>query len=276
MKTIKLITIGLAFFIASSLVAMAQFASPLAPGNIFPTKHYFGLFIGLGQNIQRGTITPNCPSCEFEKGNKFGFTAGLLYDYKFMENLYVGATLEYNYLGIDAYFREIETHTIEFESPIGTTVREKANVRFQHEANVDIHNLALMPYIKYEPLEFMFLRLGFNVGYNLTTDILHRKTLDQKVIKLSNGEVASAKIPHLSRNSIVEDGELAGASPFQMYLSPAVGFNLKLGEELTFSPVLSYSKALTNISTIGDSPQVDTWRLIFELRIDITPDREFY
>lgn len=276
MKNIKLITIVLACFLLSAVMTVAQEASPLGPDNRFPTKHNFGLFIGLGQNIQRGVIHPKCPSCEFEQGNKFGFTAGLLYDYKFREDMYLGATLEYNYLGIDAYFREIESHLVEFDSPAGTKISERANVRYQHEANVDIHNLAIMPYFKYEPVSFMFLRLGFGVGYNLTTDILHRKTLDQKLIKLSNGEVATGKIPQLSRNSIVEDGELAGASAFQMYISPAVGFNLKLGEKLSFSPILSYSKALMNISSNGNNPMVDYWRLFFELRIDITPDREFY
>ncbi len=267
--------LGIIFSIFASASLFSQRSSPLAPINTDPNLQFIGMYVGFGQNFQAGKIYPSCLQCEFEKGNKFGFTAGLLYEYRLIKSLYIGTGLEYNYLGIDAFFTEIEPQSIKIPINAADSILEKVNIKFQHEANVNIHNLALVPYLKYQPFDFMFIRLGIGVGYNISSGFTHKKTLAQNTVKLSNGETAAIKIPNESKNSVLEDGELLQASPLQVYINPALGFDLPLSDHLIFSPIFSYSNALMNIATRGIDPKVHYWRIMLELRYNITPDSDY-
>lgn len=253
----------------------SQSSSPLYVVEHIPNIHFLGFYIGLGQNFQAGKIYPECIDCSFEKGNKFGFTTGALYEYRLSSLFFLGSAIEYNYLGINAFFSEIEAVPIEIPINNDSYYTEIANIRFQHEANVNIHQLSLIPYLKFKPFDFVFLRLGIGLGYNISNTFTHQKTLDQNSYTLSNGEIISLRVPNSDKNTIIEDGKIAQENPFQIYLNTAIGFNLNLSDKLTFSPIFSYSNAFTNISDKGDNPKIHNWRILLELRYDISKDPNF-
>ncbi len=249
-------------------------SNPIFSVEHIPNLHFLGMYIGFGQNLQSGKIFPECIDCTFEKGNKFGFTAGVLYEYRLFNSVYLGSAIEYNSLGIDAFFTEIEPVPIQIPINENDYYIENANVKFQHEANLSIHNLSLVPYIKYQPFNFMFIRLGAGIGYNLSNHFVHKKSLAQSTYTLSSGEIVSLRVPNATKNTIIEDTELAQNNPFQIYLNSALGFNINFSEKLTFSPIFSYSNAFMNISERGENPKVNYWRILLELRYDITGDED--
>lgn len=253
-----------------SMNAYGQLNNPIYGYDSDANPHFIGVYFGFGQNYQTGKILPLCPECEFENGNKFGFTAGLFYEYGLTEHFFIGSALEYNYLGINAYFREIEK--VRLEIPVdGNTLLEEVNLTFQHEANLDIHNLSVIPYVKYQPFEFLFFKLGVGLGMNISNNFVHQKNIAQKTVKLSNGETA---LVNLNKNNIIlESGDLRDATPFQIYLSPEIGFNIPFSKDVIFSPAFSYSKALMNISTTGADPQIHYWRVLLELKYKL--DKEY-
>jgi len=58
----------------------------------------------------------------------------------------------------------------------------------------------------------------------------------------------------------------------QFSLEPAIGFTFPLGEKLNFSPVFQYSIPLTKFSDSGTDIKISAWRIMLELRYDITPE----
>ena len=263
MKNIFLVCIALLIFNESNA---QQLSSPIQPIANIDHRQDLGIFVGLGQNFQSGDMYVDCEECTFSGGAGFGINFGILYEYIVLERISLGASVVYKSLGFNAGFQEIET----LDSLLiqeGSTIYERANVKFSHEANIDIHNFTFAPYIKWTPLDFMFLRAGLGIGTNFSTNIKHRKRLDQKTARLSSGEIVTLK--DVSEDDYIQDTEIPSLISPQIYLSPVIGFNIPFSDKITFSPSFEYSIPFSEFSEFGSGLKSNYWRILFELRLRI-------
>lgn len=259
----KVIFTAFICLLASTSIMMAQsLSSPISAVKV-SKPNYFGIFTGLGQNIQSGDLYVDCPSAVFSGGAKFGFNVGVLFEHFFSEKFAVGVAGEYNSLGIDASFGEIEPVAVSYQQN-GETITENANIQFENEVNTSIHNISIMPYAKYNPFKFMFLRGGFSIGSNISTNLKHTKTVSQSTVRLSNGEIAALKV---SGSGELQNSEITELNSPSMYFVPALGFDIPLSRRFIFSPVFEYGIPLSNLTDWGKDCKVGYWRIIFELRM---------
>ena len=254
--------------IISATEIFAQ-SSPIKPYSDPNALKEIGVFVGLGQNFQSGEMYVKCEDCDFSGGAKFGYTFGLLYEHELFRRFSLGISATYNYLGLTSGFQEIEPTQVEYISN-GNTLTENANIRFSHSIEIDLHNFAVAPYLKWTPFDFMFIRTGFAIGTNFSTNLLHTKTLGQKTVRLSNGELEA--ITNKKLDETIQNSEIPSLVTPQLYLQPALGFNIAFSNSVHFSPIFEYSIPFTNYSDYGTDLRSNYWRLLFELRIKVSQD----
>jgi len=254
-------------YIAIFSIANAQkLATPLKPEE-YPYDNEIGILFGLGGNIQSGIFKSSC-DCDFENGTGFGYTFGALYEYEILQTLELGAAALIDYRGVASEYQEIESVPVTSQH---SGLSERVNVLFTNQGEADLTYLSFVPYVKWNPFRFMFVRLGLNVGFPISTNIKHTKILETKTAKLSTGEIVSIELPDGDGNQqIIQDDEMPEVnSPF-LALDPAIGFTIHLSDKLSFAPVFQYSIPLSNISETGNDFKVSTWRVLFEFKYSIT------
>jgi hypothetical protein len=239
-------------------------SNPIKPGReLIP--EYIGIVFGLGQNFQTGKMYVECPQCVFEDGIKFGYTIGIYYESFIVEPLKFGIDVLYDYQGIKSSF--VENESVEVRSEI-VDYKENVILPFRHTADVNINTLMLIPYLKYSPVEFFYVKLGFSLNFVFSSLLQHDKELLQKKASLSNGTVVQVSIPGSKNNTVtVENGDLVGINKTYFSLNPAIGFTIPFDKDndILFSPYVMYSLPMGIISNIGENFKINTWRLMFEL-----------
>lgn len=243
--------------------------SPIRPVSSSVVQHDIGAFIGLGQNFQSGDLYVKCEDCIFSGGTGFGFTFGLLYEYRFLKNFELGASLAYRYLGFSAGFQEISTSD-HLYTDYGV-INETVDLKYKHTAEVDLHNISISPYLKWTPFKFMFVRVGLGIGTNFSTNIKHTEELDQKTARLSNGEIVTIK--NNSANQYVQNTDIPDLKSPQLYLQPSIGFNIPFSDDVKFSPILEFGVPMSEFSGYGVGLKSNYWQLLFELRIKVSKEK---
>jgi len=240
--------------------------SPISLGATY-LQQELGFYVGLGQNMQSGDMLVDCEECVFKSGVKFGYTLGLMYEADLFSRFRWGVLAEYNYRGYEALFSEIESVPIYYQLS-DKTIEERANLKFNHNADVDLSYLGIAPFIKWDPWDFVFLRMGLDFSFGLSSNIVHVKQLDQKTLKISTGEIKEIYIDKKgNRQSEVQNSELNGFKSFAIGLRPALGFTIPFSKSVFFSPIFEYYIPMTSISDFSKELSVSSWRLLFELRI---------
>jgi hypothetical protein len=258
------LTFFLVLIITTTKLLSQDFATPLDPEKMRNQKE-IGLLFGLGQNFMSGNFRTECDCPEFINGTKFGYTIGALYEMDFTPRFMWGAALIYTNRDIYSEYQIIED--VQLQSII-TGKPESAPIKFKQKANADFSYLTLMPYIKWNLAEFMFIKLGFSGSFVLNNKIKHEKELIQKTARLSSGEIVSIKLDSENGiSTIIEEGDFPQTNSFQISLDPMLGFNIALEENLFLSPVLQYSLPLSNISERGENFKIGAWRFLLELRL---------
>ncbi len=280
MKKLIIGIICLAFAAASHMSA-SDFASPIYPG-IDKSNKYLGIVFGIGQNMQNGTANVQCDTCSFSDGIGTGFTVGLSYEQQFTndEDTYLnhfkfGAMLLYNTKSIEASFRENE---VKFYQQYNMEIP----VWMRNTAEMSISSAELMPYFTYNPIPFAFIRLGFNASYLLTHHITHTKELIDRTKILPNGEKVDITIDTVTKSNkkiysqVVQDGDMQDINKLQLALQPAIGFDINFSQQLLLSTSFNYSLPLTKISNDGDNFTVSQWRILLELKYNLTQNSKVY
>ena len=261
-------------FIATSLSQIKkQQDTPLLPSVQLRTEA--GGFIGIGENIQSGILrTDTSCQCDYEDGRGFGFTIGGLYESEFTRRLFWGGALAFDLRSFWASFKQREQLNMNKDGNI-----YEVPAWFRYRADVNTWYLTLMPYLKYIPAKFMFLRLGFGSSFVLSSTLNHNKELLDRSGKISTGETISLRIDSTKSsdgiNAKLYNGSLPDLNSMQFSLEPALGFNFLIGEKFRFSPVFQYSVPLTILTQNGQDVKLSSWRILFELRYDITPEEKF-
>lgn len=264
-RTLK-ITIILLIIAVNSHLFSQKIASPLEP-EVKPIQREVGIILGVGPNWQTGSFVPTCTKCSFENGTKTGISIGGLYEQDVTPFLQAGLAIIYDSRGINASYREIEATTA--VSPnTGDTVA--ANVQFRHQATSGIGFLTAMPYLKYSPFKFLFIKLGYSLSYVVSSSILHTKELLQNSVLLNDGTTATVSLTKGGTLAVIEDGPFPNINKFQMALEPIIGLNFNLSKNVFLSPGYQFTIPLTNMTSTGDNFKIYSWRIFIELRVALS------
>ncbi len=260
------LTTSLLIAITTISASGQQLASPLNPEK-YPFDNEIGIVFGLGGNIQSGVFTSSC-DCSFENGKKFGYTFGALYEYEIMQTIELGAAALIDYRGVESDYGERENIIV--TSQIDGK-KENVAVDFSNIGEVDLTYFSFVPYAKWNPFRFMFLRMGLNISFPISTNIKHTKILESRTAKLSSGEIVSIELPDGNGDTqIIQDEEMPEVNSTYLSLDPAIGFTFYLSDKISFSPVFQYSIPLSNVSEIGSDFKVSTWRIMMEFKYSLT------
>jgi len=212
-------------FSSDDLLAQRTLSSPLEPEE-FQTQRETGVFFGLGQNLQDGAFYTKCDCPQFENGLAFGWKLGAIYEQDISYLFQWGAAVGINSLGVTASY-QYNKDRVFTTSVGGSLVSDTVPILFRQEAATKFLNLMIMPYLKWSPAAFFFVRLGMDADFNLTSNIQHSEEILQKTVKLpSTGEIVEVTFEDGNTKVIVEDGEFPDIIAPQFYIVPAVGFNI--------------------------------------------------
>ena len=250
--------------LTQSSPAQESESTPLNPGK-FHTQRETGLYFGLGQNIQAGSFLTQCDCPAFENGLGFGWKAGLFYEQDITPYFQFGAALGISQLGVTASYQYNKDRV--FTTNVGgTIVNDTVPILFRQKAETQFLNFDLMPYLKWSPSDFFFLRLGVNAAFNFMSNIKHSEEILQTTVKLpSTGEIVEVTFEDGSTVAVVEDGSFPDMVSPQFYIVPAFGFNIQLSKNIFLSPVFDYSLPLSEMSSFGTNFKISSWHIIAEL-----------
>jgi hypothetical protein len=251
----------IASFLAISSSSAQRFPSPLAPGEK-PRETGYGLFLGIGNNAELGSIRTDACDCEFTGGNKVGYTAGLLYEKAFNNYLMWGVAGILDFRDVSAAFKEWEF--IEAKS-LFTNYSEEVKVQMRHTADLNLTFLTFYPYLKFTPFDFFYVRLGPGLSYLASSNIKHTKYLVTSSVILSTQEEVSLSIGKNGTSQVIEDNQIPNTNAFQCDIISMIGFNIPFGYGLNLSPGFMFAQPLTSVRS-GDSFKTSAWRIFIELR----------
>lgn len=278
---LKIFSFCIIFIVFFNLYSFADFSSPINPVAESTSKSV-GLFVGFGQNMQSGTAYVNCENCRFTNGLNFGYTIGVSYenqlstDDEYHLNLFnVGALLHLSN-------RDIETNYTEIAPQYLPNYDMTIPISFKHYYTASILSAGLMPFVSFNPIKFAFVKLGVDVSYILNNSMEHEQEVLDKKKKLPNGEIVdiyiyNPKTPQKKIYSqIIQNSEIKELNKLQVSLVPSVGINIYITENWIISPSVQYSKALMDISNVGENFKIDNWRINIELKYDFTSSNKIY
>ena len=280
---LKFLSFGIGFVLTvlCSTVAFSQkFSSPIHPGTEERNK-IIGGFMGFGQNMQSGITFVSCDSCEFVDGLGFGYTIGAIYEEQLSANdesifyyFNVGGLLHLSNRDVSSSYRE---RTPEYFAEYDMTFP----LMFRHTNKTSITTAGLMPFIRFNPFKYFFVKFGFDVSFVLNSNVKHEIELLERRKTLPNGEVVDIYIPVGNSNRrtysrTVQDSEIRDINSLQMSLVPAIGGNIYFTDKLFMTPSFSYFKALNNMSEFGKDFRIDAWRMNIELKYNIATSNKIY
>lgn len=267
----KILTAAVLFFWGIGAYSQ-QVSSPIEAYEP-PEPKEFGIVIGFGANWQTGMTYAECNDCGYDNGSKFGYTLGLVYERQaFSTNTKFGIMGLYDNQSLYSSFKRRES--FEFEP------NRFVPVNFRYHNDLDVSALSLVPYFKWSPAKFFFIKAGPSLSYLVNANIKNRKEVLDKTTLLPTGETVSIGFTETKRNEItLEDREYPEVNKIQAAISLMTGFNFEFGYDFTFAPYFMYNIPITTFSDYkgnadteifpnsGESLKINTWRILFEFRM---------
>lgn len=248
-------------------------STPLGPDEK-PTYTWYGLYVGPSFNSQGGKFTTSC-DCDFTGGAGTGLVAGLMVEHKFRSGLTVGALLGYEGRGISGRFREVEG--VVQTSPSGRSYN--VPITFLNEATLSFDLLTFNPYVKTSLFGNLFGRAGLSMGYVVSSDLTHTKSLLTSRVTLPDGELADVVFGENGSGSVtLENGPFKDLSSFQIGGTISAGYEIPLardrrpwGMDVTavLVPVVQYFIPVTQLSLNTGDLRVSTFQFMLEFRYNL-------
>lgn len=270
-------------FMQNSLLAsnkLFDFASPKDPGKSLKSK-LLGIVFGLGQNIQNGTSYVSCENCYFTNGLGLAYTLGVVYEQQFtgdmdsyLHHMKWGVQLLYDSKSIEANFTErTNAYFSEYDMNIPLLLK--------HTNDMSLSSVGVTPFVTYNPLSFFFLRFGVNIDYFLQNKMKHKIELQEKTKILPNGERVEIYIPTKNPNVkryeyIAEEGDIRDMNKLYISFMPALGFDINLSEKILLSTSFNYVFPMTKISNYSDNFNISSWKILFEMKYNLTEGNSIY
>ncbi len=205
-------------------------------------KDKIGIYGGLNFNMHTADFyklkgIPNCCP-DFESGTGFGFNAGLLYEYRIGNKLWIGGRI--GLMTLDGeLIREEETTIILENGP--------ADGIFEHSMTGSFMNAGFEPTVIFNPFSEFFISAGARFGMNLTYDY-------DQIERITEPAGAGTFMDSLgndtrSRTRNDYDGEIPDAIPFQIGLIGTFSYELPLNTKgsLKLAPELSFYYSITEL-----------------------------
>jgi len=239
-------------------------SNPIDPAKL-ELPSYLGATIGFGQNYQSGSMYVDCANCEFIDGNKFNFTLGAFYEKTIFEGGKIGIDALFSTGGLKSSY--LENETVEVTEP-NSNFRENVVIPFRHTADLSIQDISIIPYVKIEPFNFMYFKLGVSYNMNLSSDLTHTKELLKREVTLSNGVITRVQLADYKGTiATIQEGEFKDLESSYFAFNPSIGFNIPFGKErkVIFSPWVTYSIPLSKMATNSDDFKINKWLIMFSL-----------
>ena len=270
-KIFKLNLIILLLFCFTKLTAQ-NIATPLEPEKA-PTQRETGFLFGLGPNWQGGKFTDTCNCPSFKDGTRTGFSLGYLYEQDLSDIFQWGVALIWDSRGLTASFREFELMDATLPTT-GQTVSTKVESR--QKTVTDFMYATFLPYLKWSPWDFFYIKIGPSASYLFYSHMKHTKELLTTSARLSNGEVVNIRTDKGEITQTIYDDRFPGLNALQFGIEPMIGFNFYIGKNIFLSPGFMYSIPLTNLAPNGivgiegtQDFKSNSWRIFIELRMAI-------
>ncbi len=250
-----------------AIVFPQKISTPLEPAAP-PRQFELGLLFALGGNNQIGEFNPGkyfneCKNCNFIAGDGIGSTIGILAQRDLIDELQYGAIISMVFSNIKSEYQETEIIPI----PLLNNNYDYRPIPFRNTAEFSFSMLNFEPYIRWQPLGFIFIKFGFSASILTTYHIKQSKELLKFKDTLSTGEIVDLQIDNENpKLKVVDDRNIPEINPFQMYLHPTVGFNIPLSQKFSLSPYFAYSIPLSKISNLQDNFKLSNWRIGFEFK----------
>lgn len=237
--------------------------TPLQPFDNSENAKFIGGQLGIGQNFQSGKYLTNCFACEFSGGVGLGYDFALFYEQEIERNsLFWGVSLGINGRNIQSKFTELES--LPFYLTDGSFY-DSIPLNIENTGDIKLSTFSIVPYIKYEPLKFLSLRLGPSVSFITSNNITHNQSTAKSTITLQNGQTAKIK----TLNGTIQNSEISQLNSTILGLDFQIGLPLHLGPKWTIAPIFSYNMPFVNISEYGQDFKINSWRLLLELKYQL-------
>ena len=201
-----------------------------------------GIYGGLDLNMHTADFyklkgIPNCCP-DFESGTGFGFNAGLLYEYRIGDKLWLGGRL--GLMTLDGELIREEVTTIILENG-------PADGIFEHSMKGSFMNAGLEPAIIFNPFGEFFVSAGARLGMNLTYNYDQIERITEPAGAGTFMDSLGNDTRSRTRNDF--DGEIPDAIPFQMGLIGSLSYELPLNKNgtLKLAPELSFYYSITEL-----------------------------
>ncbi|MFN6135460.1 MAG: hypothetical protein ACK475_04215 [Bacteroidota bacterium] len=248
-------------------------STPLGPDEK-PIYTWYGLYVGPSFNSQGGTFATSC-DCDFTGGAGTGLVAGLMVEHRFRSGLTIGTLVGYEGRGISGRFREVEG--VVQTSPTGQSYN--VPITFLNEATLSFDMVSFNPYVKSSLVGNLFGRAGLSLGYVVSSDLTHTKSLQTPRVTLPDGEVADVVFGENGSGSVtLENGPYADLSSFQIGGTISAGYEIPLardrrpwGMDVTavLVPVVQYFIPVTQLSLNNGDLRVSTLQFMLEFRYNL-------
>jgi hypothetical protein len=196
-------------------------------------------------------------------------------EHKFRSGLTVGALLGYEGRGISGRFREVEG--VVQTSPSGQSYN--VPITFLNEATLSFDLLTFNPYVKTSLFGNLFGRAGLSMGYVVSSDLTHTKSLLTSRVTLPDGELADVVFGENGSGSVtLENGPFKDLSSFQIGGTISAGYEIPLardrrpwGMDVTavLVPVVQYFIPVTQLSLNTGDLRVSTFQFMLEFRYNL-------
>lgn len=237
-------------------VVAENYPSPLSPGE--PSrKIVVGMGFGLGQNIKEGISSVNCVDCEFDGGVGFGYSVDFIIAMQLAANTDI---LRNFYMGLDISLanRDVSSAYNEISSVYLPNFNMTIPVKYKNTFSLGAGLFSFMPYLSYEPNDYLAVSLGLSAGQVFNDNLRHVLDIVDKRVTLPDGEIVDIYFPvdnkpNVKRYSKTEqDGPVSLLTDWHLYLVPSIAGNIYLNKSIVLSPAFYYYYPLNNFTENND------------------------
>lgn len=239
--------------------------SPLGPGK-GRKQSEVGIMFGVGPTWQSGELFASCDCPSFKDGSGFVFSPGIFYQRDISSVFQWGAMVGFTFQTITSSYKEQEL--LSFQSQTGE-VYNNVPVLFREQADLKFTQFNFMPFITFSPIEFAFLRFGFQAGFPFSSNIKHTKELLESKARLDNGETIVISIGN-GNQKVLEDGKVDKINALFLALVPAFGFNFHLSGNAFLGFSFAFYYPLNNYTERGNGFKLNYWLVSVDFKYALT------
>lgn len=264
MKIQRCLKLIFALTLITNLHTFAQkLNNPIEAFDNSQNASFIGGQLGIGQNYQSGKFFVDCVSCEFSGGVGVGYDFSIFFEQEIEKNVLLwGASVGLNGRNIQSKYTEVES--LPFYLTDGSFY-DSIPLNIENTSDIKVSTVSLVPYIKYQPLNFLSLRLGPSFSFVTSNNITHNQAATKSTLTLQNGQTAKIR----TINGTIQNSEISQLNSMILGLDFQIGLPLHLGPKWTIAPVFAYNLPFTNISENGQDFKISSWRLLLELKYQL-------